>query len=172
MDKMHHPSHVYYKIDFGIYPVTTPNIIEFTLRIDAKGYTIRRDPNAKSWRGPWGWLELKWDELGLPAMIVEVGGRKIERPLDHYPKLLEEFAGVRTEDELLAFVTKYGPLTKRTGTYSPVDESLGAWKGDSVPHLLREAEFFRSQFKVRAAKLPVAFSLGDYTARLSKDLKI
>jgi hypothetical protein len=119
--------------------------VEFTSLVDKKGYRIipgKRPPPRRPGQKESDWvLDLRstdWTE----ARIVGVGGQLQRLHLIHYPMLFKEFANVKTPQDLLAFVTKYGPLTPSR-------------KGDEIPPLLDEAASMKDCFKRGVKKLPV-----------------
>jgi hypothetical protein len=93
--------------------------VEFTSHVDRKGYRI-----VAAKRYPKG--EDIWSRPYHADRIVALGGEERTVRLSQYPRLFGEFAKVRTPEELLAFVTKYGRLT-------------AGRKGDDIPLLLDEA---------------------------------
>jgi hypothetical protein len=134
--------------------------------VDKRGYELIKDQSPKL--KPGYSLEDVFDQLDKypPAKIVGLGGPKIRKRLDDYPALYAEFADVRTPDDLLKFITQYGPLTQRTIEMSVV----GKWEGDIVPYILQEAEQLRSECKSRAAKKKVILNPINCKAYLSADL--
>jgi hypothetical protein len=66
-----------------------------------------------------------------PSRIVGKGGKLKTVWLDSYPDAYSEFANIMTEDGLLAFIEKFGPLT---------GAGVAGKKGEVVPELLDQAE--------------------------------
>jgi hypothetical protein len=96
-------------------------MLEFQIRFDfqryAEGYALQPDSSAAKGSAP-------------RNIIVPKGRAPLSYlPFEKFDSLYSVFAKVRTQDELLAFVTKFGLLMGRSG--------------DSVVDMLREAQFFR-----------------------------
>jgi hypothetical protein len=109
--------------------MTAATHVEFTSYVDRKYKIVA----AKRHRKP-GQDEAEWvlsSPMGDPEdCIVGQGGGYRAVQLSQYPHLFSEFAKVRTPEELLAFVTKYGRLT--TGR-----------RGDEIPPLLDQAKMMQ-----------------------------
>jgi hypothetical protein len=138
----------------------TATRVDFTSYVDQAGYELIPDRTPRPPPGQ-TLLDLKASDI-QPARIVGKGGKRLRRRLDNYPQLFSSFAGIKTPEELLAFVTEHGPLTQR----------IAGWEGDVVPKLLDQAEMMRADFKNRARKLPITIPLTDVKASLGADNSI
>jgi len=124
-----------------------PTRIEFRINVDKGGY---RYVAAKPTLGPGQRI------LDIPVRDVEPeriagrGGGRIAKRLSQYPMLYTEFAKVRRDDELLAFITQYGSLTKK----------------NEIPKLLDAAEEMRAW--IRKEKSPL-WSVANLQASLVRD---
>jgi hypothetical protein len=134
--------------------------VDFTSHVDKKGYKIV--PAKRPPRQP-GQTEADW-VLGarsgvdwIEARIVGLGGERKAVRLANYPMLFTQFAGIRTAEELLKFVTVYGPLT-------PAGAAGG--KGDEIPPLLDAAAKMQSCFGRRK---PPMWPIANLRAWLSND---
>jgi hypothetical protein len=95
--------------------------IDFTSFIDRDGYKIvpaKRPPRLdgetmKDW--------LLRSPSNAEARIVGLGGHKRSLRLGSYPSLFAEFAQIERAEELLAFVSRYGPLDKENGIQRLLD---------------------------------------------------
>jgi hypothetical protein len=125
---------------------------EFTSYIDKAGYKTvpakrpprqpgqtQRDRVLKSRRGDFA-----------EARIVGCGGGKKALHLAQYPSAFSEFANVRSPEELLSFIAKYGALTKK----------------DEIPQLLDTAKEMKEW--LRRKKLPPR-TIADLKASASTD---
>jgi hypothetical protein len=139
----------------------TATRVDFTSYVDRAGYELIPDRTPRLRPGQ-TWLDRKASDI-QPARIVGKGGKRLRRRLDNYPQLFSNFAGIKTQEELLAFVAEHGPLTQRI---------TGGWEGDVVPKLLRQAKMMRTKFEDRARKLPIAIPLTDVKASLGADNSI
>ena len=113
-------------------------------------------------RGQWG---LAYTPLGIrvlhggdpkPLHIRRQGGDLVPyRPLDVFDSLFEIFARLRTDDDVLYFVERFGPLTP---------DGLDAQKGELVDGVLAHADTMRDLF---------LFSTGDraHSAKLIAQLQ-
>jgi len=115
----------------------TATRVHFTSYVDTKGYRIvpARRPTPR----PADLLSVRpkdWAE----ARIVGMGGSLRPVRLSSYPLLFNKFASVKTPEQLLAFITEYGPLTYGRNTRG---------KGDEIPPLLDEAASMAACFKSR-----------------------
>ena len=136
----------------------TATRVDFTSYVDQAGYELIPDRTPRLRPGQ-TWLDRKASDI-QPARIVGKGGKRLRRRLDNYPQLFSDFAGIKTQEELLAFVAEHGPLSQRI---------TGGWKGDVVPTLLHQAKMMRTSFEDRARKLPIAIPLTDVKASLGAD---
>ena len=95
--------------------------VEFTSYIDRKGYKIVPSKPTT--------LKPGQSALDIPASdihsarIVRIGreGRKLR--LHEYPMLYSDFANVNTSEQLLEFITKYGPLTDKNEIRRLLDDA-------------------------------------------------
>jgi hypothetical protein len=130
----------------------TPTRFEFTSYVDRDGYKIvpaKRPPHQPGQTQADRILNssrASWAE----ERIVGLGGDKRKLPLGQYPTAYSEFANVRTREELLSFITKYGSLTKK----------------DEIPQLLHTAKEMKEC--LRSKKLPLR-SIADLKASASID---
>jgi hypothetical protein len=125
----------------------TPTRIDFTLRIDTKGYQIvppKRPPKMEG-QSESDWILNSRGRDWVEARIVGLGGRERSVTLNNYPMLFNTFAKVTTSEELLKFITQYGSLT-------PTGRAGG--KGDDIPRLLDEAKLMKAGFEKRGRNLP------------------
>jgi hypothetical protein len=137
----------------------TATRVHFTSYVDTKGYKIvpaRRPPRQA------GQSEADWALNSTPrdwaeARIVGEGGAARAVRLSNYPLLYSAFANVKTPEELLKFITEYGPLTYAR---------IGRGKGDEIPPLLDEAASMRRCIKSRGRKFPLTANI---KASLSTD---
>jgi hypothetical protein len=139
----------------------TATHVDFTSYVDQAGYELipGRTPRLRP-----GQTLLDVSSADIqPARIVGKGGKTLRRRLDNYPQLFSNFAGIKTQEELLAFVAEHGPLTQRF---------TGGGKGDVVPKLLHQAKMMRASFKDRARKLRIAIPLTNVKAMLGADYSI
>src|SRR5262245_23162259 len=139
----------------------TATRVDFTSYVDRAGYKLIPDRTLRLRQGQ-TWLDLKGKDI-QPARIVGKGGKILRRRLDNYPRLFSDFAGIKTQEELLAFVAEHGPLTRRT---------IGGREGDVVPMLLHQAKMMRTSFKDRARKLPIAIPMTNVRASLGPNNSI
>src|SRR5262249_46873894 len=124
-----------------------PTRIEFRINVDKGGY---RYVAAKPTLGPdQSILDIPVREVE-PERIVGRGGGRIAKRLSQYPMLYTEFAKVRRNDELLAFMVEYGSLTKK----------------NEIPKLLDAAEEMRAW--IRKEKSPL-WSVANLEASLVRD---
>jgi hypothetical protein len=73
--------------------------------------------------------------FGTPMLVVPRGGQAISyEPLDR-DGLYARFAGLRTPEDLLEFMNKFGPLT---------DAGASVAKGEDVANILNHSKAFRS----------------------------
>jgi hypothetical protein len=86
------------------------------------------------------------------------------RPFDHFDSLYKEFAEVKTADDLLGFVKRFGLLEKgpeyeadfyQGDEGEPVFGGVSEYEGISVPGYLTQARLFR-EFLLRKEKGPKA----------------
>jgi hypothetical protein len=90
--------------------------------------------------GAWG----LWSEDGTLLHIQRNGGRLDRyRPLDVFETLCERFAKIKTRDDVLSFVGKFGPLTK-DGLYSE--------KGEVIDGVLTHAHVMDLLFNLLSSK--------------------
>ena len=96
-------------------------MLEFQIRFDfqryAEGYALEPDPSGAKGSAP--------GNIIVPKGVAPLS----YLPFEKFDSLYSAFAKVQTEDELLAFVSKFGLLMGRGG--------------DPVVDVLREAQFFR-----------------------------
>jgi hypothetical protein len=94
--------------------------VKFTSYVDRKGYKIvpfkPKLPKGQSL------LDIPLRDI-QPARITRNGGERRPLRLNEYPMAYGEFANIRTSDELLAFITKYGPLTEKNEIQKLLDEA-------------------------------------------------
>jgi len=110
--------------------------IDFEWWKDAKGYRlVDAEPNKP------GVLSLS--TIGSPQRVVPSGQPVPYQPLKQYTDLFKDFKEVRTAEDVLRFVTRFGPLTK-----SGLDPELG----ERVPFVIENAETFRRWFNVNRAR--------------------
>ena len=115
----------------------TATRVHFTSSVDTKGYKIvpaRRPPRGTDLLAS---TSRDWAE----ARIVGMGGGLRAVRLSSNPLLFNKFASVKTPEQLLAFITEYGPLT-----YGRNAPRKG---GDEIPPLLDEAASMGACFKSR-----------------------
>lgn len=124
-----------------------PVSIKFTSYVDRTGYKIvpfkPKLPKGQSL------LDIPMRDIQL-ARIVRNGGERRPLRLNEYPMAYGEFANVRTSDELLAFIAKYGPLTEK----------------NEIDRLLDQAAEMKAALRKR--KLPTR-SIVDLKASFSTD---
>ena len=94
----------------------TATRVEFTSRVDRKGYKIipAKRPSAGA-----SWLDVPVRDA--IARIVGCGGDHRALRLNERPMLYKEFANLKTPDELLEFITEYGPLTSKNEIWKLLD---------------------------------------------------
>jgi hypothetical protein len=86
--------------------------------------------------GAWG----LWSKDGTLLYIRATGGpQKPYRPLDVFQTLYEQFAKIKTRDDVLSFVEKFGPLTK---------DGLNSEKGEIVDGVLMHARVMNVLFNL------------------------
>jgi hypothetical protein len=112
--------------------------VHFISYVDTKGYKVipPRRPRLQPGQSLIDTRASDWAE----ARIVAMGGGLRALRLINYPRLYSTFANIRTPEELLKFVTEYGPLTY--GRFA-------RGKGDEIPPLLDEAASMKACFKSR-----------------------
>ena len=121
--------------------------IEFRMDVDKKGYRcVATTP--KLGRGQ-SYLDVPTRHL-QPERIVGRGGGRIAKRLSEYPTLYTEFANVRGDVQLLAFITEYGSLTSK----------------NEIPKLLEAAEDMRDWLSREKSPLR---SVTDLKASLIRD---
>jgi hypothetical protein len=86
----------------------TPPPLNFTAYRDADGYRI---VEAKPAPPPKKGQSFLGAPAGMPAHTVGNGGKPVPVRINDYPLLFAEFASIDSETKLLAFITKFGPLT-------------------------------------------------------------
>jgi hypothetical protein len=123
-----------------------PMQIEFTSKIDRAGYKIAPAKRPRRGQSILDTFPDEWDE----ARIVGLGGGQRKLRLSEYPYLFTKFADVKTPQELLEFVTKYGPLNVR----------------DHIPSLLHAAADMKEAVQSKAFP---PWPLADLTATLSME---
>jgi hypothetical protein len=83
---------------------------------------------------------------GLPGPLIVPVSRPVPyRPLDHFDDLYLRFSNVRTTDELIDFVKKFGLLTG-----AGIVHDMEPW-GDSAPNCLHNAGLFRELLRQKPA---------------------
>jgi hypothetical protein len=135
-------------------PVTATHV-DFTSHVDKAGYDLI--PGKRSYQG---WLERESRDVE-PDRIRGRGGKQKAVRLDDHPALYGDFASIKTPEELLAFVTQYGPLTF-AGTAHDA--------GDVVDELLDQAKRMEKRFKPKA-RVELDGPLADVKAWISTDKK-
>jgi hypothetical protein len=111
---------------------------DFEWHRDSKGYRLER------LFPPWKGMPLLryekplagYDPSAKPIWVVQRNGGKLlsYRPLAEVDTLYSVFASIKTRDDVLHFIEKFGSLTEGGA-------ELGC--GDSVPIILEQAEMFR-----------------------------
>jgi hypothetical protein len=109
--------------------MTATTRVDFTLFVDKKGYRLLpgREPKLRPGQH---WLDVKAEDI-QPARIVARGGKLKRTPLNNYPALFAKFADITMPEQLLEFISEYGPLTR----------------GGVVPDLLDQAKRMRRHLK-------------------------
>jgi hypothetical protein len=128
--------------------MTAVTHVEYVSNIARSGYELVPDKTPPLKPGQ-HWLHRKVADL-QPARIVGKGGKTVKIRLDDYPALFTEFASVETPQELLEFVTKYGPLGS-----------------DIVPLLLDQAKQMRKH--INAPRGKSAINLSNLMAQIVTD---
>jgi hypothetical protein len=117
-----------------------PNLtFEFAWYKDSKGYELKPGFRLKPGHSL---MDTKASDI-QPDRIVGKGGRLVSCTPLKIGDLFERFSRIKTPEELLAFVEKYGSLTH-------------GGKGDVVEKLLNEARDMRSRVHKHLAKLNVS----------------
>ena len=127
----------------------TATHVEFTSQVDKKGYRIipAKQPPRQPGQKEADWILNSYSRDWAEARIVGLGGQLRPIRLIQYAMLFNEFANVKTPEDLLKFVTTYGPLTP---------DGRAGREGDDIPPLLDEARSMKECFKrQRAKQLPV-----------------
>jgi hypothetical protein len=93
------------------------------------------------------------DRAGPPMDRIVASSDRTDayRPFDHFDSLYKEFAKVKTADDLLGFVKRFGLLERGPdyeGDFYPSDDQivfggLSVYEGNSVPKYLTQARLFR-----------------------------
>ena len=93
------------------------------------------------------------DDGGPPMDRIVASSDRTDayRPFDHFDSLYKEFAKVKTADDLLGFVKRFGLLEHGPdydGGWYPSDDEivfggLNVYEGNSVPKYLTQARLFR-----------------------------
>ena len=136
----------------------TATRVQFASYVDTKGYKIVPAKRPRPGQSEADWVySVPVSELA--GRIVPIGGALRVLLLSNYPLLFSKFVNVQTPDELLRFITEYGPLT-----YS----RFARGKGDEIPRLLDEAASMKECFKSRGRHSGL---MADLTASLSIDHK-
>lgn len=84
-------------------------------KFDLKQFLAKRPDQITSGRLEEGY---DWEEMmprygkWISGYIVGNGGKSMPLDLNQYPHAFEEYAKIKTPDELTAFITKFGPLTR------------------------------------------------------------
>jgi len=135
----------------------TATHVQFTSYVDTKGYKVvpAKRPPRQPGQSDSEWVMNSSSRDWVEARIVPVGGGLRPVRLRNYPLLFNQFANVRTPEELLAFITEYGPLTYGR---------FGRGKGDEISPLLDEAKSMKACFKSRGRH---SLMRADLTASLS-----
>jgi hypothetical protein len=135
-----------------------PATIDFTPHRDAKGYRLMpgKTPRLRPGQSEIDLLKTRAIDI-QPDRIKGLGGKLVSVPFEQYPPLFCKFAGVESAEELLRFITQFGPLTNAGMAEGP---------GDVVPHLLDQAEQMRARLKPGVA---TDIPLTNLKAWVSKD---
>jgi hypothetical protein len=99
--------------------------------------------------------------IGRPQHVIANGGRRRPtQPLKHFASLYKDFANLKTPEEVLRFINKYGYLTEFNGG------------GDDVPVVLRHAKTLRGWLDNMPRKKLAAWigNEGKWVGRLSAEL--
>jgi len=130
--------------------------VDFTSHVDKKGYEIvsAKRPPRQPGLSEAAWIMNSQISDWAEARIVGRGGPRRLVPLSNYPMLFSKFANVKTPEELLRFVTEYGPLTST--------------KGDEIGPLLDQAKSMMACVKSRGRNFP-SWSMANLKAWLSRD---
>jgi hypothetical protein len=129
--------------------------VEYTSYVDRKGYKIvpfkpALKPGTSILRSTGqSILDIPMRDI-RPARIVRCGGERRALRLREYPMAYGEFANVKSHEELLEFITKYGSLTN----------------GNEIGMLLDAAKGMKAC--LRSRKLPT-WSIADLKASFSTD---
>jgi len=127
-----------------------PTRIEFRMNVDKGGYRYvaakpKLDPGQSH-------LDVRIGDIE-PERIVGCGGSRIAKRLSEYPMLYTAFANVSDYDQLLAFVTEYGSLTKNNEIETLLDaaKEMRAWLNRDKSPLWSVANLKASLVKDRAS---------------------
>jgi hypothetical protein len=115
-------------------------LLDFEWYRDSAGYRLVRSRSlVPAGHSPESYPDEDW--------IVARGGKWVPyRPFEHFETLYAVFANVRTKDDLLSFIQKFGPLSRAGfafGESGPEPVPGGPTWGDSVPQAVRAAQAFR-----------------------------
>jgi hypothetical protein len=94
--------------------------LDFTSYRDSKGYRLAGKVPPR--RGRKNFLEI----LNMFSGYIEGnGGKPVRVDLNQWPRAFEEFAAAKTPGDLVRFITKYGPLTrkKRQNVFTQLDQA-------------------------------------------------
>jgi hypothetical protein len=131
-----------------------PTRIEFRMNVDKGGYRyVAAKP--KLWPGqPIRDIPVRDVQ---PERIVGRGGGRTAKRLSEYPMLYTAFANVRSYDQLLAFITEYGPLTNKNEIEKLLDaaKEMRAWLSREKSPLWSVAELKASLVRDRASGMAV-----------------
>jgi hypothetical protein len=104
------------------------------------------------------------------------------RPFDHFDSLYKEFAKVKTADDLLGFVKRFGLLEEgpeydadfyRGDEGEAVFGGVSEYEGNSVPKYLTEARLFRELLlRKESGPKAVAASFRSHNARMAIALNV
>jgi hypothetical protein len=138
----------------------TATHVDFTSYVDKSGYRIippkqlprRPGQSVKDWL-----LSHRMDEVD--ARIIGVGGAQRKVLLNQYPNLFQGFTKVNKWEDLLKFVTQYGPLTPA---------GMAGRKGDEISPLLDAAKAMRACFTSRGRRSP-SWAIATLRVRLVVD---
>jgi hypothetical protein len=120
---------------------------DFEWRVDSKGYLLEQLP--RPWKGmPMGVLaavEYDGDRSAKPMWVVRRKGGKLRsyRPLAEFDTLYSHFARIKSPEDVLGFVQKFGSLTR----YGDMLD-----RGDLTSYVLQEAQSFRHWLNKRKSK--------------------
>src|SRR6516162_1348810 len=93
--------------------------LDFTSDRDSKGYRLVGKVPPR--RGRKNFLEIL--NMFAAGYIEGNGGKPVRIDLNQWPRAFEEFAAAQTPGDLVRFITKYGPLTrkKRQNVFTQLD---------------------------------------------------